>query len=167
MVFVAVFAMASMALAACGNDDDDPNGGDAVATLGDLEIYEPSIRYTLGTNAAAYFRVTNSGEDDRLVGVRSPVTERIELHETITEGATGRMQQVEDGLSVPGGDELRLESGGYHVMLMELPRELEQGEEIDLELVFEEAGEVTIAATVEIPGGGEGNGHEEDDHSDH
>lgn len=60
---------------------------------------------------------------------------------------TMSMQPV-DGIEVPAGEEVVLEPGGYHVMLLELAEPLEEGETFDLTLTFAEAGEQTV--TVEV-----------------
>ena len=168
--------IAALAVAACGNDDDNgdagsgDNGenerGEAVATLGDFTIHDPWIRYTLGDNAAGYFVVVNGGDGDRLVEARSDVTDRVELHEVVRDGSSGTMQEVEGGLDVPANGELVFETGGYHVMLMELD-ELEHGQEVELTLVFEEAGEVAINAPVEIPGSDDADSHDDPNGGDH
>lgn len=181
-LILGLVAIAALAMAACSNDDDngenpgtgdngDPNASDAAATLDDLAIHDPWIRYTLGENAAGYFVITNEGEEDRLVEARSDVTDRVELHEVIRDGSGGTMQEVEGGIDVPADGELVFETGGYHIMLMELD-ELEHGQEVGLTLVFEEAGEVAIHAPVEIPGSDDAerddghNSHDGDDGQD-
>ena len=163
LALISVLSLGMLALAACGNDDDDANGsshlGEPAATAGDLTIYEPWIRYTLGDNAAGYFVVVNDGDDDRLVQAQLDVAGVVELHEVITDGAVGRMQEVEGGIEIPAGSEVELRPGGYHVMLMALERELEQDEELTMMLVFENAGEVTVTATVETVAAADDNGH--------
>ena len=165
LALAALLALGMLAVAACNGDEDEVedggNGAAPAATVGDLSIYEPWARYTMGANAAAYFRVSNAGAEDRLVEAQTDVARMVELHEVVTENGTGRMQEVEGGIVVPAEGEVELRPGGYHVMLMGLERQLEDGEELSIMLVFETAGEVTISARVEAITGdnGEGSGN--------
>ena len=48
-------------------------------------------------NVAAYFVIDNKGaEDDRLLSVETPVSDRAELHEHVMNGDVMRMQQVQN-----------------------------------------------------------------------
>lgn len=153
---VAMLSIAALGFAACGDDDDDAsgdstptseNGGETetvVATVGDLEIVSPLLRFTLGNTAATYFTIRNSGLEDRLVEARSDLNAMVQLHEVVTEGGSGRMQEIEGGIVVPANGEVTLQQGGLHVMLMNIDPELEPDQEVELTLVFENAGEVTF-----------------------
>lgn len=72
------------------------------------------------------------------------------------EGATGEdssapeammgMRELEDGLELPAGEEVSLEPGGYHIMLLELGQPITEGDTIPVTLEFENAGEVEVEA---------------------
>jgi periplasmic copper chaperone A len=51
-------------------------------------------------------------------------------------------------VEIPAGGSLRLEPGGYHLMLVGLRKDLSAGDTIELSLRFEKAGEVTVTAQV-------------------
>ncbi|HEX6302292.1 MAG TPA: copper chaperone PCu(A)C [Acidimicrobiia bacterium] len=55
-----------------------------------------------------------------------------------------------EALDIPSGGALVLESGGYHMMLIDVER-LRPGDEVDVTLVWENGGEGTIAAEVIDP----------------
>ena len=57
------------------------------------------------------------------------------------------MQPV-DSIELPAGEEVALEPGGYHIMLLDLVAPLEVGDTFDIVLTFENAGEVTVTAEV-------------------
>lgn len=100
---------------------------------------------------AVFMTIGNTGAQDLyLIGVRSEVAKRVELH-THKESDNGvmRMMQIEGGIVIPAGGDHRLKRGGDHVMLMGLTQGLEQGEQISLTLIFETAGEMTIDVTVD------------------
>jgi len=53
-----------------------------------------------------------------------------------------------DAVELPAGKAVKLEPGGYHIMLLDLVKPLEVGEKIELTLTFDEAGEKTVTAQV-------------------
>ena len=57
------------------------------------------------------------------------------------------MQQVEF-IELPAGTAVELKPGGYHVMIIGLVNPLEVGQTIQITLVFEKAGEITIDVPV-------------------
>jgi hypothetical protein len=61
-----------------------------------------------------------------------------------------RMRPVE-ALDLPADGTLILEPGGYHMMLINAAR-LEVGDTVDVTLVWETAGDMTIVAEVVEPG---------------
>ena len=88
--------------------------------------------------AAAYMRIRNQGmADDRLVAVRSPAAERVELHTHVLQGGVARMRRVEGGVPVPAGETVLLESGGLHVMFLGLTAPFAPGGSVELTLIFE------------------------------
>ncbi len=68
--------------------------------------------------------------------------------EGMPSGMEGMMMRPIDRLELPADEEVALEPGGYHVMLIDLVEPLVAGETFELSLQFENAGEQTI--TVEV-----------------
>jgi len=94
-----------------------------------------------GRPGSAYFHIENNGsEADKLVSVTSSVSPRVELHEHTMKDGIMKMGQVM-AIEVPAGGSVDLEPGGYHIMIFESTRKYGAGEEIDLTLTFEKAGE--------------------------
>ena len=121
---------------------------------GDLEVDAAWARASIGTSrpGAAYFTVRNLGDEaDRLTGLSSPVSAMPMLHETTLSEGVSRMAHVE-AAEIPAGGELTLESGGMHVMLMELTTPLKEGATFPLTLTFEAGGEITVEVPVFGPG---------------
>ena len=121
---------------------------------GDLEVDAAWARASIGTSrpGAAYFTVRNLGDEaDRLTGLSSPVSAMPMLHETTLSEGVSRMAHVE-AAEIPAGGELTLESGGMHVMLMELTTPLKEGATFPLTLTFESGGEITVEVPVFGPG---------------
>lgn len=120
----------------------------------EIAIQDPYAR-AAGMNAmagAAFFQIVNTGdEDDRLVGAKSTVAKRTELHTHIEgEGGVMRMVEVEEGFPVAAGETHSLQRGGDHVMFMGLNGPWEQDDIIELTLIFEKAGEMNVEIPVDL-----------------
>lgn len=132
-------------------------------THGALKIDHPWSRPAItGRPMAAFFTLSNSGPDDRLVAIEAPGFSAAELHESRAVGDVQTMQQVE-AIAVPGGQDVALAPGGLHVMLFGAPRAFAPGDSFPLTLVFEKAGRVAV--TVDIDAAPAEAGHH--DHSGH
>jgi copper(I)-binding protein len=102
---------------------------------------------TMG-NGAAYVTIHNQGATpDALVRATSDAAHTVELHEVVNDGGVMRMRPIEK-LPIPPGATVRLEPGGYHVMLLGLTRDLKPGETVTVDLTFERAGTITVAAPI-------------------
>lgn len=120
-----------------------------LARFGELVLSEARLGPTPGAVAAVYLTLENLGaSDERLLAVRS-AAEASELHETVHEGDTARMEARPEGFALPAGGTLALVPGGKHVMLVGLPGALAVGDGLELVLVFERAGEQLVTLTVE------------------
>jgi len=98
---------------------------------------------------AAYLTIQNTGNvADALLGGSSPAARVVEVHETKDMGSgTMGMQRVER-LEIPAGSTVELKPGSYHLMLIDLARELKAGETIEITLDFEKLGPVKVTAEV-------------------
>lgn len=108
-----------------------------------------------------YFTVTNNGdEDDRLVAVETEMAEIVEIHNVVMDGGTMQMLPQHDGVEIAAGEQLVLEPGGYHIMLIGITESMLDGEDFTATLHFEHAGEVEITVRIHAleP--------DEDEHSD-
>ncbi len=116
---------------------------------------------------AAFMTIHNmSDQDDRLIDVKSPVAQMVQLH-THEETADGvmKMKHVDAGFEVKAGEMHALARGGDHVMFMGIDGPINDGDEIPVTLVFEKAGEIEILITVDNKRGQMGHGNM--DHSGH
>jgi copper(I)-binding protein len=115
-----------------------------------------------GNSGAVFFMLHNNTDtDDRLVGARTGIAQKNELH-THLESADGVMQmkEIEGGVALPAGAMHEFARGGDHVMLMGLTAKPADGERFPLTLVFEQAGEVTVEAVVDNARTPEAGGHD-------
>ncbi|WP_166038760.1 copper chaperone PCu(A)C [Sphingosinicella sp. YJ22] len=129
-------------LAACQGTPQQP-----AVTVTDLVVTVPAVP---GGPGAGYFTLRGAGGGGTLLAVASPRAERIELHETRSEGGMTRMVAIERVAVVD--DEVRFEPGGKHAMLFGVDPALKVGDRLNLTFTFEGAPAVTVEADVRGPG---------------
>lgn len=121
------------------------------AASAQVTVTAPWVRATVPQQkSSGAFMQLQSASDARLVGVRSPIAGRVEIHQMAMHGDTMKMQQV-DGIALPAGKGVNLASGGYHVMLLDLKRQLKAGETVALTLVVEGKDKQRQEVTLEAP----------------
>ena len=99
-------------------------------------------------NSAAFFVIKNNSDKDiAITSANSDIAEKNELHTHIKENQMMKMIKIEK-LVVPAKSSLELKSGGDHVMLMGLKKELKVGDEINLELSFSDGDKKSIKVPV-------------------
>jgi hypothetical protein len=122
------------------------------AVFAQVSVSEPWVRATVPAQkvTGAFMRV-QSAAPARLVGVQADVAGRAELHEMAMDGQTMRMRRVE-AIELPAGKPVNLASGGYHVMLFDLKRQVKEGENVAITLTVQDAAgkkqDVKVAAPV-------------------
>lgn len=100
------------------------------------------------TNSASFMMLKNSeAKDLALVSAQSPVAKAVELHNHISEDGVMKMRQVQQ-ISVPASGSVTLQPGGYHIMLIGLNQDLNEGQEIDLTLEFSDGSNQTLTLPV-------------------
>ena len=99
-------------------------------------------------NLAVYLTVDNQGiEPARLQAARSPLAERVEVHEHQHVDGMMRMRRVDD-FAVPAASRVAFEPGGYHLMLFGVSRVPAPGERFTVELSFDDGSAVTTDVQV-------------------
>ncbi len=101
-----------------------------------------------GRPAAGYLTLVGGQTADALVGASSPVAGRVEIHETVADASGMAAMHPVDRIEIPARATVKLEPGGYHLMLMDVTQNLVPGETIELTLVFDSVGEMTIQAEI-------------------
>ena len=104
-----------------------------------------------GQPAAAYFTIHGGDRETRLEAVTSPEAQRVELHESRTEGGMSRMRPLAE-VSVPAGGELAFAPGGRHAMLFGLSPEVQPFSRIPLHFRFAGGEELRVHAFVLMAG---------------
>jgi len=142
VILALLIAILAVSLAACGGSKGP-----------EIVISEPWARPSpkMATSGAAYMIIRNKGgEDDALIGATSDVSEVTEIHEmVIDDNNVMHMKPVKDQrLVIPARKTVKLEPGGFHIMLINLDHQLEEGEVVHLTLKFEKSGEMKVDAPV-------------------
>jgi copper(I)-binding protein len=103
------------------------------------------------STSATYMRIRNQGkQDDRLIAFHSNVSEFVEIHTTETRNGVSMMAKV-SGSDIPGRRTVTLESGGLHIMLIKLKKDLRPEDSLELVLEFENSGQIPFKAEVRAP----------------
>ncbi|MBY0271519.1 MAG: copper chaperone PCu(A)C [Burkholderiales bacterium] len=117
-----------------------------------VTVKDAWIRGTVqGQTATGAFMELTGKTNARLIGVTTPLTRSAEVHHMKMENGVMKMFPV-DGIDVPAGTTVRLASGGYHLMLMNLQKPLNPGDKVPLQLTFELADKKreTVDLSVEV-----------------
>ncbi|HUH60644.1 MAG TPA: copper chaperone PCu(A)C [Candidimonas sp.] len=104
-----------------------------------VAIEDPWVRATVAQQQAtgAFMRLT-AEKDARLVRAESDAANIVEIHEMAVQDDVMKMRQV-SGIALPSGRAVELKPGGYHIMLIELRRQVKEGDVVPMTLVFEDA----------------------------
>lgn len=119
------FPIAAAALLACAFN---------ASAIAQVTVSDAWVRATVPAqkSSGAFMRVT-SPVPARLVAISTPVAGVAELHKMEMQGDRMKMAAV-DTIELPAGKEVNLASGGYHVMLTDLKRQLKAGDTVPLTL---------------------------------
>jgi copper(I)-binding protein len=127
------------------------------AWAANISVSDAWARATMpGQKVSGAYMQIRSDVDARLVNVSSPVVPRVEVHEMKMDGDVMRMREVQS-IDLPKDKAVTLEPGGFHIMLMNLPKPIAAGDVIPLNLVVESGGKrqtVEVKVEARSPMGG-------------
>lgn len=171
---VGLVAVATLLAPACSSSEDSSSPTSAAGPK-ELTVTGVWARQVMD-KGAVYMTISGGAAPDALVKVEVPsdVAGEAQLHETVMAGTSTTamggsdgmggssttamggsmggsgamsMQQVQQ-IEVPAGQIVQLKPGGFHIMLMDVKKELKAGDTIDVTLTFEKAGTKKVTATV-------------------
>lgn len=102
---------------------------------------------SMAQSNAVGFLTLNAAGDDALVGVASDCCKTIEMHEMTMKNDVMRMRRVKR-IALPDHTDIKLESGGYHLMLIGLKKPLDVGDKVPVTLRFKHADPVEAVLEV-------------------
>lgn len=95
-------------------------------------------------NGAIYVTLANAGKErDALIAAASDAAVAVELHESYQDMGMMMMRPVKR-IDIPAGGKVEMKPGGYHIMLLNLKRELKAGQTVNLTLQFQKAGKLPV-----------------------
>lgn len=107
------------------------------------------VRATVpGQTVAAGYMKLRSSETAALVDVSTPAAAKSEIHEMSMQDGVMKMRRV-TRVPLPADRTVEFKPGGYHLMLVNIPRPLKAGEKIPLTLVIEQADKKRVEVHVE------------------
>lgn len=127
----------------------------SISQESNLSVNDAWIRPAVvgGSPSAAYMIIENSGDsEDRLLNITADFSDMLEVHETQIIDDIAHMVPQENGVEIPPNSTVELRQGSLHVMIMQVNQDLVAGEEVELILQFEQAGEIIVPASVSSDG---------------
>lgn len=104
-----------------------------------VKVEDPWVQATVaGQKATAAFMKLTADAPVKLTGGKTPVAPVVEIH-------------IPGGLPLEAGKTMELKPGGYHVMLIDLPKPVEVGQKVPLTLIFTDAQGKEFEVAVEAP----------------
>ena len=142
--------VAMLVAAACSSGGSASNAGAAAGSGTAVTVADAWVRPPMspGLPAAGYLTITGGGAADALGSAKSPIAGEVQIHETMAGGSGMTGMQPVDKIDVPAGATVKLEPGGYHLMLMNVTEMPAVGSTVQLTLTFEGAGDVVVQAEV-------------------
>jgi hypothetical protein len=129
-----------------------------------IQVTDPYVRAVPPgqPNSAAFMTLSNTGDEPRaLVAAESDAAATVELHTHGMVDGMMRMRRV-DRIELPAGEQVALQPGGLHVMLIGLTQQLEPGMDVALTLVLNDGSRLQLTAPVrriDVGGMGGHGGH--------
>ena len=117
-----------------------------------VEATDASLRAVMpsSSTAAIYLTLSNScPSGDRLIGVSTEAAEHAALHETTVSDGVSQMRHVAGGIPIAGGEDLVLEPGGAHIMLMGISGGLQDAKTVEIGLEFSNSAPISLTIPVE------------------
>jgi copper(I)-binding protein len=108
----------------------------AAAAASALEAVQPWSRpAAAGTTGAGYLTLVNHGKADALIGVETPLAQKVEMHaSTMAGGVMSMAQEARVPLAASGA--VTFAPGGRHLMFIGLKRALRAGDHVPAILSF-------------------------------
>ncbi|GGD72943.1 copper chaperone PCu(A)C [Lacimicrobium alkaliphilum] len=131
------------------------------AVFAQVEVNTPIVRLLPPgvPNTAAYMQLVNTASQDvELVGAKTDVVERVEIHDhQMYDGMMKMVQQ--QSATVPADSTLTFKPGGLHLMMFGVKKPLEKNQHVTITLLFADGSEMEVDAVVTEPGADNSHQH--------
>lgn len=138
LAFLLLTASVVVMLTGCSTARSDTSEADAAPASDVIVLENGWVKAADSGMSAAFGELENTGKSEvTVVSVATDASDAVELHETV-ENEAGEMVMREKGggFVIDAGSSLLLAPGGNHIMLMDLTRPMNAGDEITFTLAF-------------------------------
>ena len=118
------------------------------AAHAEVSVQDAWIRATVPQQkvTGAFMKITSTA-DAHIVGIKSPIADRAEIHEMKMDNGVMTMRAV-PSLPLGAGKTVSLAPGGYHIMLFGLHQQVKAGDSVPLTLLIEDSQKQRTAVEV-------------------
>jgi copper(I)-binding protein len=119
--------------------------------LNPIKVEHAWARATPGgaMTGAAYMTLTNSGDTaDQLLSAATPLAEKVQFHNETEESGVARMREIPT-VDLEPGTRIIFKPGEMHMMIVGLKQPLTEGQNFQLTLQFEKAGDIEVTVPIE------------------
>lgn len=103
------------------------------------QVQDAWVRATVaGQPSTGAFMTLQADSDSKLLSVQSPVAKTVEIHQSTMKDDVMSMRQVES-VALPAGKPVSFDPHGYHIMLIDLTAQVQEGSKVPLTLIVENA----------------------------
>ncbi|TCV83004.1 hypothetical protein EDC63_11739 [Sulfurirhabdus autotrophica] len=125
------------------------SGSNALAKSDNLTVSKAWVRATVpGQEVSGAFMDLTSKTNARLIKAESPVAEIVEIHSMSMQNGVMNMREIKE-LDLPAGKTIQLAPGGFHIMLINLSKQLKAGDSIPIKLTIKEAGNTDSVISID------------------
>lgn len=90
-----------------------------------------------------YAHIINNGdEDEYLVGVESPISNKIQLHEMKTVNNVMKMRALRKPILIKAHSDFTLKPGSYHIMFLKVKKTVDKGTKVPAKFLFKNVGSI-------------------------
>jgi copper(I)-binding protein len=102
-------------------------------------VQDAWVRATVaGQPSTGAFMTLQADSDSKLLSVQSPVAKTVQIHQSTMKDDVMSMRQVES-VALPAGKPVSFDPHGYHIMLIDLTAQVQEGSKVPLTLIVENA----------------------------
>ena len=117
----------------------------------EISVENEWARVTPSGTGSVYMKIKNNGNsEDKLLSASSDKAGMVMIHRSIRVGNISKMIHIHDGIAIPGNSEVSLKPGDYHLMLMDLDKNLSLGDKISIVLNFEKNDSLEIIPVAKL-----------------
>lgn len=125
-------------------------GSPAFAKDDNLVISQAWVRATVpGQEVSGAFMNLTNPTNAMLIKAESPIAEIVEIHSMSMRNGVMEMREVME-LELPAGKTVQLAPGGFHIMLINLTKQLKPGDTVPIKLTIKSASNIESVTNIKV-----------------